>query len=163
MSQPPVDVRVARSIVASPEQVFDAWLDPARARRFLFATAAGKLVRAEIDPRVGGRFTMVDRRDGVDVEHTGTYVELDRPRRLVFDFTVPAFSDHRTRVSVDITPHDDGGSDVGLTAHDTPAEHAERARAGWGTILDALARALVDTDPSRVHGGATPGARETAR
>jgi len=142
MSQPPVDVRVALSIDASPEQVFDAWLDPARARRFLFATAAGEMVRAEIDPRVGGRFTMVDRRDGVDVEHTGTYVELDRPRRLVFDFAVPAYSDHRTRVSVDVAPHGDGASDVSLTAHDVPAEHAERARAGWGTMLDALAAAV---------------------
>jgi uncharacterized protein YndB with AHSA1/START domain len=139
MSQPLVDVRVARSVDAAPEQVFDAWLDPARARRFLFATAAGEMVRAEIDPRVGGRFTLVDRRDGVDVEHTGTYLELDRPRRLVFEFAVPAYSDHRTRVTVDIAARGDGSSDMSLTAHGMPAEHAERARAGWGTILDALA------------------------
>jgi uncharacterized protein YndB with AHSA1/START domain len=141
MTPPLVDVRVSRHLDAPPEQAFDAWLDPARARRFLFATAAGEMVRAEIDPRVGGRFTMVDRRDGIDVEHTGAYLALDRPRRIVFDFAVPAFSTRRTRITVDVALRGNG-SEVGVVQHDTPAEYAERARAGWGMVLDALARAL---------------------
>jgi uncharacterized protein YndB with AHSA1/START domain len=141
MTSPLVDVRASRPVDAPPERVFDAWLDPTLARRFLFATATGEMVRAEIDPRVGGRFTMVDRRDGVDVEHTGAYVALDRPRRIAFDFTVPAFSTQSTRITVDIAPRD-GGAEVSVVQHGTPPEHAERARAGWRTILDALALAL---------------------
>ena len=141
MTSPLVDVRASRPVDAPPERVFDAWLDPALARRFLFATATGEMVRAEIDPRVGGRFTMVDRRDGVDVEHTGTYLALDRPRRIAFDFAVPAFSAQRTRITVEIAPRGDGSA-VSVAQHDTPAEYAERARAGWGMVLDALAHAL---------------------
>src|SRR5262249_39504198 len=72
MTNDRVTVRVTHRFTASPERVFDAWLDPAKAAKFLFATPTGRMVRAEIDPRVGGTFAFVDRRDGEDVEHTGT-------------------------------------------------------------------------------------------
>ena len=88
----PVTVRVTRRFSASPERVFDAWLDPAKARTFLFATKTGEMVKAETDPRVGGRFTFTDRRDGVDVDHMGEYLTIDRPRKLVFTFVVPLYS-----------------------------------------------------------------------
>ena len=59
-----ITVRVSRRIAASPERAFDAFLDPKKAGRFMFATLAGQMVRAEIDPRVGGAYTFVDRRNG---------------------------------------------------------------------------------------------------
>ena len=65
------------------ERVFDASIDPAQAARFLFATPTGKMVHVEIDARVGGSFNFT-RRDGEDVEHVGTYVEMDRPRTTCF-------------------------------------------------------------------------------
>src|SRR5262245_12202825 len=97
-------VRVRRRFSQSAERVFDAWLNPRLASRFLFATETGTMVRTEIDPRVGGRFTFVDRRDGQDVEHVGEYLEIDRPRRLVFSFGVPQFSAEMTRVTIEIAP-----------------------------------------------------------
>ena len=51
-------VRVTRRFNASAERVFDAWLDANRAATFLFATAAGRMVRADIDARVGGSFCL---------------------------------------------------------------------------------------------------------
>ena len=66
-----VSVCVTRRFSASPERVFDAWLDPDTAGRWLFTTATGQMVRAEVDPRVGSSFTFTERRNGEDVEHTG--------------------------------------------------------------------------------------------
>ena len=95
-----VQVRVTRCFSAPPEQVFDAWLDVERAGKWLFAAPSGQMVRVEIDARVGGSFVFVDRRNGDEIEHTGEYVEIDRPRRLVFTFSVPKFSSDSTRVTL---------------------------------------------------------------
>jgi uncharacterized protein YndB with AHSA1/START domain len=140
------DFTVTHSFRHPPERVFDAWLDPAIARRFLFATPEGEMVRAETDPRVGGTFTFVDKRPDPDgswgeVLHTGEYLEIDRPRRLVFTFGVPAFNPDFTRVEVDITPTA-GGCDVRLTQRGTPDEWVEPSKMGWSMILAALEVAL---------------------
>lgn len=135
-------VSVTRRLDASPERVFDAWLDPATAARFLFATPTGEIVRIEIDARVGGGFTIVDRRPDVgDAEHFGTYVEIDRPRRLVFDFAVEAGMKDATRVTVTITPAGEG-CELTLTHEGVWDDYAERTEGGWTMILDRLARAL---------------------
>jgi len=124
------------------EKVFDAWLDPAIARRFLFATSDGEMVRAEIDARVGGRFTFVDRRpDMGDVAHVGEYLHIDRPGRLIFTFAVPQFDPSYTTVTVTIVPAEDGCA-VTLTHDGVPDEWAERSAEGWMMILAAAGQAL---------------------
>ena len=134
-----VTVTVSRRFKASPERVFDAWLDPAMARLFLFATPTGQVVRAEIDARVGGRFLIVDRRDGEDVAHEGEYLEIDRPRRLRFTFGVPKYSKDYSRVSIDIAAVD-GGCELTLTHEGVLAEYADKTPDGWGMIFDGLAK-----------------------
>jgi uncharacterized protein YndB with AHSA1/START domain len=142
MKADPVLVRVTRRYAASPERVFDAFLDPEKAGRFMFATAAGRMVRAEVDARVGGRYLFVDRRDGEDVEHFGEYLEIDRPRRLVFTFSVDR-ADAGDRVSIDIVPLE-SGCELTLTHEMKPewAEWADRTTEGWTTILTGLSAVL---------------------
>lgn len=129
---------VTRHFDLPAEQVFNAFLDVAIARRFLFATADGEMITAEIDARVGGRFTFTDRRpDMGDVLHTGEYLEIERPHRLVFTFGVPQFNPAYTRVTIEIVPAD-GGCDLTLTNDDVHAEYAERNVEGWSKILAGL-------------------------
>jgi uncharacterized protein YndB with AHSA1/START domain len=141
--KPGKQVVVTKHYDATPEQVFDAFLDVAVARRFLFATATGEMIRAEIDARVGGRFTFTDRRPdmgpnkGGDILHTGEYLEIDRPRRLVFTFGVPQFNPDYTTVTVEIAPAATG-CDLTLTNDGIPAEYAERNADGWTRILAGL-------------------------
>jgi len=136
----PVLVIVERQIAASPEMVFDAWLDPQGAGRWLFATPDGVMEKVEIDPRVGGRFTIAERRGGDLAEHFGEYVEIDRPRRLAFDFWTN-FSAERTRVIVIVAPDGDG-SLLTLRHEGVWADYEARTRQGWTMILDGLARTL---------------------
>jgi uncharacterized protein YndB with AHSA1/START domain len=134
-------VRVTHRFSASPERVFDAWLDPATTGKWLFATPGGQMVRVAIDARVGGAFAFVDRRDGEDIEHVGEYQEITRPRRLAFTFAVPKFSAQRTRVTVEIVPRG-SGCELTLTHENVLPEWASRTEAGWGMLLDRLAATL---------------------
>jgi len=143
MSKPTtISVRVTHRFRQPAERVFDAWLDPAKAARFLFHTPAGEMIRAEIDPRVGGRFVFVDRRNGVDIAHRGEYIEIDKPRRLVFDFAVTGYEDMLTRVTVAIAPQAEG-CELTLTHDGVLADFADRTEAGWTMILDTLASTLA--------------------
>ena len=134
-------VRVSHRFSASAERVFDAWLDPAKAGTWLFATPGGRMVRVEIDGRVGGAFTFVDRRDGEDIEHVGEYLEIERPRRLVFTFAVPRFSPQRTRVTVEIAPRG-SGCELTLTHENVLPDWASRTESGWTMLLERLAAVL---------------------
>jgi uncharacterized protein YndB with AHSA1/START domain len=121
---------------ASPERVFDAWVVPAKARRWMFATETGTNVRTDIDARAGGRYSIVDRRDGEDVEHTGQYLEVERPRRLVFELTVPKYSPHASRVAIDIKAAING-CELTLTHSGIDGDVA-RTRDGWATMLRGM-------------------------
>lgn len=135
-------VVVTRSFAASAERVFDAWLDPAAAGLWLFATPEGKMVRVEINARVGGKFIITDKRGEMLAEHVGTYLEIDRPRRLAFNFSVPQYSAEVTRVTVEIAPRDQG-CELTLTHEGVLPDYHERSIAGWTGILAGLAGCLA--------------------
>lgn len=142
-------VRVQRSFACTAETIYDAWLDPAVARHFLFRSPAGEIVRCDIEPGVNGPFTIVDRRpmesdpaQKVDIEHTGRFLQLDRPRRIAFGFTLPRFQSHETTVIIDIEPQGDGCEltlrhDLGLPDEET-VTMLEQAEDGWTRMLAQL-------------------------
>lgn len=146
MTQEPIQIRVSRHFTASAERVFDAWFDETTAVRWWFATPAGQMQSVKIDGRVGGKFRIVERRGDEDAEHFGTFIELDRPRRIVLDFATDP--DHpATRVTIQITALKDGGCELTLS-HDIAAEWADykdRTSQGWTMILESLAKALGAT------------------
>jgi uncharacterized protein YndB with AHSA1/START domain len=132
-------VRVTRHFNALPEKVFVAWINPAKARKFLFATKTGNMVRAEIDARPGGSFIFTDQRDGEDIDHIGTYIAVDRPHKIVFSFYVPKYqsAEESTIVTIDIANSKDG-SDLTLTHEGVLLDYKERTKQGWIMILDQL-------------------------
>ena len=146
MTEPTLaSVTVTCRYEVAPERVFDAFLDVSIARRFLFATATGEMIVARIDARVGGRYSFIERRpDMGEVEHVGEYLEIDRPRRLVFTFGVPKFSALMTRVSIDLKPLPTG-CELTLTHEGVLPEWLDRTREGWGKIVAGLGAHLTST------------------
>lgn len=139
----PVSIHVSHLIAAPPEAVFDAWLDAESAAQFLFATPGGVMEKVEINPRIGGGFEIVERRGAQMAAHYGTYVEIDRPGRLVFDFrTDPEGAPTRVTIACEAQAE----SCVVTIAHELAPEwsaYAERTRAGWLGIMQGLARVLI--------------------
>ncbi len=131
---------VSRAYSAPLEAVFDAWLDAESAVQWLFATPGGIMEKVEIDPRVGGGFVIAERRGEVLATHSGTYIEIERPHRLAFEFSVGA-DIPATRVSIEVAPTREG-CDLTLTHYGVWPDYSERTRAGWTGILNGLARAL---------------------
>ena len=133
-------VTVRREIAASAEELFDAWLD-ARSLGTWLRPRGIRETRAETDPRVGGKFRIVMVNDAsVDsLEHTGTYREIDRPRRLVFTWSSHATGFRDSIVTVTFQPTASATvveiHQVGLPDAEAQASH----HAGWSDALRELA------------------------
>ena len=84
-----LDMRMTRRLPASPEAVFDAYTD-AEKQKIWFSILDEKpgIVEIEVDLRVGGQQTAVWGPDPDTLfRETQTFVEIDRPHRLVTDST----------------------------------------------------------------------------
>ena len=142
-------IRITRRFRAPPHQVFNAWLDPEIAGKWLFATASHPMARVEIDARVGGSFRFVDQRDGETTEHAGEYVEIVPHRRLAFSLSVEKRPHVITRVMVEIVPVKNGCA-LTLTHEDLPPDYASRTEGRWTGILYGLG-VVLDSGFAEFH------------
>ncbi|MES1195302.1 MAG: SRPBCC family protein [Opitutus sp.] len=149
----PVKAVVTHRFAASAERVYDAWLDPQWVGRWMFGPGVRneRIVRLALEPRVGGKFSFVVDRQGLEVDHVGEYLELDRPQLLVFTWGTRDSLPATSRVIVEIIP-DDGGCVLTLTHVMGPewAVFTEKAAGSWRLMLGALDRSLgLQTSPSQ--------------
>jgi uncharacterized protein YndB with AHSA1/START domain len=142
VAQSLLTLKLTRRIAASPEGVFDAWTDPAIAGRWLFTGPASEAHKTDIDPRPGGAWRIEDRREGVDYVAVGEYLEVERPRRLVFTFGMPQFAPGFSRVTVDLAPDRDGCL-LTLTQEGVPDAARAGLEEGWSQMFGQLEAVLA--------------------
>jgi uncharacterized protein YndB with AHSA1/START domain len=131
---------VQRAIAAPPEDLFDAWLD-ARSLGSWLKPSGIRETRAETDPRVGGTFRIVMVDDESSIVHTGTYLEIDRPRRLVFTWSSAATRFRDSIVTVTFRSGPNGSTLVELHQIGLPDDEAKSSHhAGWSDALRELGR-----------------------
>ena len=132
-------LRLVRILPAPPDQVFAAWTDVESLKQWMCPGATSVPV-AELDARIGGHFKIVMTDEKRDYIHTGEYLEVDPPNRLVFTWISDATHSKRSMVTVEFRPHGDGETEVVLIHEQLPDEEAvARHRGGWNDIAAKLA------------------------
>ena len=135
-------VQLRRRVKATAEEIFELWTKPDLMARWMSPFPGAVDCKASCDFRPGGSYSLVMSSEEARREVSGTYVQIDRPRKLVFTWMGPLTNHVNTLVTVELHPHGDE-TDLVLT-HErlpTPAIHEGHTR-GWGIILDHLADAV---------------------
>jgi uncharacterized protein YndB with AHSA1/START domain/predicted transcriptional regulator YdeE len=135
-----------RRLKASPSEVYAAWTDPRKIVRW-FGPDSGPVEHAELDVRVGGRYSVSFRtEDGEQHYVSGVYREVVPNEKLSFTWAWRSMPERESLVTVSIKPDGDGSL---LTLQhekffDEPAR--DRHREGWSGCLDKLERYLAGND-----------------
>jgi len=150
-----IETKVTHHFAASPERVYDAMTDPEKVRLWQRAWLVesglpGEITHCEIDPRVGGTFLYAGLRNGREARHWGTFLELDRPTKIVHTWIVDkSEEDDPSLVTIIIEPAPDGdGSTVTLyNEMDAQwADYREGTEKGWLAMLAAIDGLLSGED-----------------
>jgi len=127
-------VHIVEYFASSPETIYDAWLRPAIIKKWLFVSDTSEIVKADIDARPGGRFSIVELNNEKYIDHYGRYEELIHPTKLFFSLEVPDHFPGVTYVTVLINPEPKGSK---LTLIQTGVA-PEVTEANWRTMLKQL-------------------------
>jgi len=132
-------VVVRRTIAASAEDIFDAWLDPVALAEWMRPGTIRSTV-ATVEPRVGGRYEIMMQGESGAIPHSGVYRVIDRPKRLVFTWQSPHSGPNETLVTVDFLRA--GKSTEVVVTHEMLPEDARPAHSrGWTSGLEHLDQA----------------------
>ena len=138
---PYVEVRVTQRFAAPADRVFNAWIDPDTAGKWLFATAWRPMARVAIDARAGGAFRFEERPGGRGIVQAGKYIEVEKPGRLIFALPEEKRPQDATRVSVGIVPLE-AGCELTLVHEGVLPRDAARVEGRWIGMLHGLALLL---------------------
>ena len=133
---------VRRTIAATVDELFDAWLDPESLAQWMHPGTTNRS-SAKVDPRVGGAFEVVMHHDSGPNRHYGEYRVIERNRKLVFTWLSHATHHTETLVTVEFHPQS-AGTEIVLTHermpdHDAGIKHTN----GWTKALDLLEALLA--------------------
>lgn len=137
MSKPSLTLK--RRIKASPEKVYAAFTDPVVMRQWWGPSADYKILLAEADVRVGGRFRVIMQDpSGEKDDVSGTYKEVVENEKLVFSWAWITTPERESLVTVTITKTDDGS--MLMLYHSQFFDEAARDghNEGWSGALDKL-------------------------
>ncbi len=141
-------LRIVRRFDVPPETAFDALTKPEDMRIWW-----NDDVTFNIDLRVGGRWTIVSRRDGIEYTATGHYTAVERPWRVCYTYSMPQFSPNSDSIAVEIAAEGGGcvvtfvqsGEDIAAELTERPPGGISDSETGWQQGFDLMAAAWAKT------------------
>jgi len=143
MNDAPV-VRVRHIMPAPPEVVFDQWVDPESLMEWMCPRPV-RCVAIDIDARVGGRLHFDLDDSGTPTTMTGRFLEIDRPHRLRFTWSISTWRDPTVAsiVAVDFEPVGDDRTLMVIEHSLLPPDVVDEHQTGWARTFDQLAAVLT--------------------
>lgn len=112
-------IRQKVSVPASPEEVYQAFVDPKKHTAFTGSKATS-------NPKVGGRFT------AWDGYISGKNVELERGKRIVQEWVTTEWPKNYPPSRLELTFEEaKGGTEISMVHSNVPAEQKEELKEGW--------------------------------
>ena len=136
------DLTITKTIPASPQTVFEAWLSPKALASFMTPAAGMSVVKAESDGKEGGAFLVVMKAGEQELPHSGVYRTIRRYELLEFTWNNP-FNDVESIVTISFAEEGEGQTmltlrHTGLATEESRNNH----KGGWTAIVEALVAML---------------------
>ncbi|WP_051407494.1 SRPBCC domain-containing protein [Nocardia sp. CNY236] len=162
-----LDLRMTRQLPATPEEVFDAYTDAEKQQAwFTILDEQPGIVEIEVDLRIGGQQTAVwGPNPDTLFRETQTFVEIDRPHRLVTESTGAGPDGMTMTTRIEVTFEEDDGGTLMTVVHSgfpTPEVRDFFVDEGWDGVLARIEAFLArqrETDPAgaqALSGGGRP-------
>jgi len=131
-------LKINKTIHAPIEDVFDAWLNPEMLSRFMMPMPGMPASDIENSAHEGGSFTIIMHAGDDKLPHTGKYLDIKRPDKLVFTWISHCSADDST-VTLNFTKIDEKTTNISLSHvkfidEKTRSDH----EGGWANILNKL-------------------------
>ena len=147
-------LRLQRRYPVACEKVWRAWTDPQALSAWFGPGEPNSVSLAEMDVRPGGRYRIrFATPDGEEHEVSGTYEEVEPPRRLVFSWAWRSTPERVSRVTVRIEPVPEGTALDFLHERFFDAAARDNHHRGWTATFEKLDALLLTSGPDRAGSG----------
>jgi uncharacterized protein YndB with AHSA1/START domain len=138
-----VSAIVERLLPATPDEVYDEWIDPDALLEWMCPRPA-RCLKVEAEPRLGGRLRIDIEDAGVHFYVHGTYTDLDRPSRVGFTWSCSTWPDPTltSQVLVTLVPYGLGQTLMTISHSALTPDLLEQHLYGWKLIAGQLQAAL---------------------
>ena len=132
-----------RRLKAPPAKVFAAWTDPEKVKVWM-GPGGAKVLRAECDARLGGRFRWVMQApDGETHDVSGVYREVVTNEKLVFTWAWKGTPERESLVTVLLKPDGDGTLLTLMHEQFFDEDTRDSHQGGWNGALDKMEKLLA--------------------
>lgn len=138
-----LELTISRTIAASRQDVFDAWLSPEALMNFMCPGEGMTCPKAEVDAREGGAFLIVMTAGDKELPHKGEYKTISKYDELSFTWS-STMEETVGLVTLKFEDADAGGTKLTLHHEGFDSEESRgNHEGGWTRIVETLSRVVA--------------------